>query len=296
MRPLLFLFLDGIGVSTTEQNNPISTLFHDLSGVTLLQENLPVLNSDLLLKSIDPILGVKGTPQSATGQTTLMTGINSQKEIGFHQTAFPGEGLMTILKQHNLLSELKEMGLKVTCANLYSREYFTRRRERRKNMFPVSALSVMYADLPFRFIEEYNNGKALFADITNNRVKRRGWDIEEIKAKDAAERMASICKENDFIFFEYFLTDSLGHKRDTKNLEFECNKLNSFIKELWREGGFDIIITSDHGNAEDCSIANHTLNPVPFLFLTRNLQLKKFYSDSVNNITHVKEVILHYFR
>lgn len=290
MNPLLFLFLDGVGVSKTSENNPLAPLFKSLTGVELLEKNLPIINDDLLIKSIDPILGVKGIPQSATGQTSIMTGKNSQKFIGYHQTAFPNKELMEILKEYGLLKELKEDGLKVTCINLYSREYFERRSKRRKNMFPVSALSVMYADLPFRFIENYNRGEAVFADITSRR-------FGEIKPEEAAERVINISKNYNFLFFEYFLTDTYGHKKNVSALEKECKKLNRFIETLWSSGrnNLDIVICSDHGNAECSHIANHTSNPVPFLFLTKNNPLKEYLLDNVEDITHIKNAINTYF-
>lgn len=290
MKPLLFLFLDGVGVSETSDNNPISDLFKGLTGVELLEKNLPILNDKLLLKSIDPILGVKGIPQSATGQTSIMTGLNSQKEIGYHLTAFPNRELMSLLEEYGLLKELKNKGLDVTCINLYSREYFIRRSERRKNMFPVSALSVMYADLPFRFIEDYNRGEAVVADITSRR-------IGEITPEVAAERVINMSRDYDFLFFEYFLTDSYGHKKDNTALEKECKKINRFIEALWNSGNnnLDIIICSDHGNAECVNIANHTSNPVPFLFLTENNPLKEHMLKSVDDICDIKNSVIDYF-
>lgn len=290
MRPLLFLFIDGVGISHTTDNNPMSTLFKGVTGVDLLMDNLPILNHDLLLKAIDPILGIKGVPQSATGQTSIMTGINSQKSLGYHLTAFPNKELMKLLKEYGLLKELKEMGLDVTCINLYSQEYFIKRKERRKNMFPVSALSVMYADLPFRFIEEYLKGEAIVADITSRR-------IGEITPEEAAQRVLNISKNHDLLFFEYFLTDTYGHKKDHTALKRECKKLNSFIENLWGSGhnNLDIVVCSDHGNAECSDIANHTSNPVPYLFLTKNISLKQNLLNSVNDITHIKNSIRDYF-
>lgn len=279
-----------MGVSKTSENNPLAPLFKGLTGAELLEKNLPIINEELLLKSIDPILGVKGIPQSATGQTSIMTGKNSQQVIGYHQTAFPNKELMEILKEYGLLKELKDRGLDVTCINLYSREYFERRSQRRKNMFPVSALSVMYADLPFRFIEDYNRGEAVVADITSRR-------IGEITPEEAAKRVINISKGYDFLFFEYFLTDTYGHKKATTVLEKECIKLNRFIETLWNRGehSLDIIVCSDHGNAECSDIANHTSNPVPFLFLTKNKPLKEYLLDNVDDITHIKNAINSYF-
>ncbi len=73
--------------------------------------------------------------------------------------------------------------------------------------------------------------------------------------------------------------------------------MNSFVKSLWNNGdnNLDIVITSDHGNCEDISTGNHTSNPVPFLFLSKNTKLKELYLKKINNITDFKPGILKYF-
>ncbi len=282
MRKLLYIFLDGVGVTTSTIENPVSTLFKNLTGVDFIKDNLPVLNKDLLLKYIDATLDVPGIPQSATGQTSLMTGVNAQQFLGYHLTAFPNQKLIELIETKNILLELKNRGLKVTCANIFSREYFIKRSARKKNMFPVSALSVMKSGIEFRFIEDHERGEAVFAHLTNNPV----------------ENMLNICNNHDFIFFEYFITDSYGHKKDYSKILKETEKINSFIEKLWNNGknNFDIILTSDHGNSEDNTTANHTLNPVPFLYLSQNMKLKEHFNSSVKSITDFKKAVIdHYF-
>ena len=81
-------------------------------------------------------MGVQGIPQSATGQTSIFTGVNAQAVLGHHLTAFPNETLVKIIQERSLLKTLTEKGISATSANLYTREFFEARSKRRKNMFP----------------------------------------------------------------------------------------------------------------------------------------------------------------
>lgn len=298
MRKLLFIFLDGVGLGTNSSYNPIKDLFKNMTDKDFIASSYPMLTDEFLIKPIDAILNVKGLPQSATGQTSIMTGINAQGLLGYHHTAFPNEPLIGIIRKHNILLTLKNSGLKVTCANMYSKEYFEKRSLRKKNMFPVSALSIKTSDLPFRFLDDYNRGEAVFADITNNVIKSRGYDIDIITPETAAINMLNICDQNDFTFFEYFITDTYGHKKEREKLITEVDKINRFVKELWNSGknSIDIIITSDHGNCEDIGTGNHTMNPVPFIYFSKNDELKQQFLNEVKDITLFKDSVLKHFR
>ncbi|MCK6584127.1 MAG: hypothetical protein L6Q49_13600, partial [Anaerolineales bacterium] len=87
---ILFLFLDGIGLGEDDPEiNPFARAdmpyLESLLGGKRLIESAAPFESDLLtLKAIDPNLGVKGLPQSATGQAVLLTGINIPAELGYH--------------------------------------------------------------------------------------------------------------------------------------------------------------------------------------------------------------------
>lgn len=297
MKKLLFIFVDGVGLGSDNGENRIKDLFKPFTNTPFILANTPLLTDDYLLKPIDAVLNVDGIPQSATGQTSIMTGINAQEVLGFHHTAFPNKPLIALIEKYNLLKYLKDQGIKTTCANMYSKEYFEKRSKRTKNMFPVSALSIKNAGIPFRFIDDYNRSEAVFADITNNVIKSRGYDIGIITPEQAAENMLNICNKNDFTFFEYFITDTYGHKKEGDKLQNEVIKLNKFITTLWNKGNnnLDIILTSDHGNCEDISTGNHTKNPVPFLYMSKNSQLKKVFMNQINSIQDFKNAVLLHF-
>lgn len=294
MKKLLFFFIDGLGLSESSDNNPVTEFLKPITGVDFLQKNSPLKGDNILLTSIDPILGIKGIPQSATGQTSIMTGVNSQEVLGHHLTAFPNEKLINLLKERNLLSDLKKRGVKTTCANMYSREFFERRSQRVKNMFPVSALSIKFSHIPFRFIDDYHRGEAVFADITNELIIKRGYKIDPITPEEAGVRVMNIFNEFDFIFFEYFISDSYGHKRLGDELKKEVEKLNRFISFLNCQPGIDIVITSDHGNCEDISTGNHTKNPVPLIYISEEPDSPEDFFR-VKDLTGIRDFILSLF-
>ena len=77
----ILLFLDGVGLGDPLDSNPLAhpdhaPFLHRLLGQSLTT-GLSVQQPTLLAKPIDAGLGVPGLPQSATGQTSLYTGINA---------------------------------------------------------------------------------------------------------------------------------------------------------------------------------------------------------------------------
>jgi hypothetical protein len=83
---------------------------------TLLQGQLPTLEERTLtsdqasLVPIDATLGVQGLPQSATGQTTLLTGINAAEVLGHHYGPYSNGPLRHILERESILKRLRQNG------------------------------------------------------------------------------------------------------------------------------------------------------------------------------------------
>ena len=72
--------------------------------------------------------------------------------------------------------------------------------------------------------------------------------------------------ENRQARYEYFITDKMGHAQDMNAARLVVLKLAAMIRSLLRKLDLDqttVILTSDHGNIEDLSTRNHTLNAVP---------------------------------
>lgn len=118
-------FLDGVGLSAPDHPaNPL--LAQPLPGFTRVLAGPPVHAAGLriadgaALAALDARLGVPGLPQSATGQTTLLTGVNAAQTLGRHLTAYPTPTLIRLLRQDNLLMRLAAQGRRVAYLNYFS--------------------------------------------------------------------------------------------------------------------------------------------------------------------------------
>ena len=85
---VLLIFIDGLGIGTRGDHNPLSEIDSDLFGI--FKDEQPRLPYDGRLSITDARLGVDGLPQSATGQTTILSGINAARLIGKHLHAAAG--------------------------------------------------------------------------------------------------------------------------------------------------------------------------------------------------------------
>lgn len=257
---ILFLFIDGFGIG---ENDPAKN--------PVYAANTPAFDklfSEGLVMSTDALLGVPGLPQSATGQTTIFTGINAPMAVGRHVNAQPTKELRDIIYQDNIFKMLIRDGFRVTNANAYRQEYLDVMNDPKQKRYKPSVTSVMTmsAGLPFRKAEEYKQGKALFHDITGKMAAENGFDSRIITPDEAAERYYSVALDHDFTLFEFFMTDIVGHKMDMQLAIDTIELLDSFLDALL--GLLDpkedlLFITSDHGNIEDISVKTHTKNLVP---------------------------------
>ncbi len=122
------------------------TLYQTFSALLLticfFQELRTVKFSRGIIVPVDAVQDVPGIPQSATGQTSLYTGINAQKILGHHLTAIPNKKLINIINERSLLKILKESEISVTSANMYSEEFFKKtvcNEKKTCSLFPHSA-------------------------------------------------------------------------------------------------------------------------------------------------------------
>jgi 2,3-bisphosphoglycerate-independent phosphoglycerate mutase len=296
MKKLFLFFIDGIGLC--QQESPLSNLFTKITGKNLIAGNQPDFFDSGVICSADATLNVPGRPQSATGQAAIFTGINASEYLGYHLTALPNEKLVELIEKQSLMKSLAENGISVTSANMYSKEFFQKRAARRRNAFPVSTLTIKASGVPFRYYADYDKGEAVFADITNRLIRERGYDIEEIFPEKAAGNLLNILEANQFVFFEYFMTDVYGHKRNKEKLEESVDILNRFTETVWsgiKENDTAMLIISDHGNAEDLTTGNHTTNNVPAILLTKNIIDTRKFAESIHSLVDIYPWVLEYF-
>ncbi len=129
---VLLFFIDGLGIGTRGPHNP----FDGLPGadpLAIFQDEEPRIPFGGVLAPTDACLGVEGRPQSASGQTTILTGINAPATVGYHKQGFPNQALLDIIREHSLFVQLKRAGVSpITFANTYTKRFFEGRRARRE--------------------------------------------------------------------------------------------------------------------------------------------------------------------
>lgn len=138
MKKLLLFFVDGIGLGEDDERiNPLRDLFCGLmDGHRFVRRNGSLYFRGGVLVPTDPVMGTPGIPQSATGQTSIFTGVNAQNRIGYHLMGYPNDELKIIIEERSLMKALVQRGVRVTAANLYSQEFFDKRRNSSRNLFP----------------------------------------------------------------------------------------------------------------------------------------------------------------
>jgi 2,3-bisphosphoglycerate-independent phosphoglycerate mutase len=264
MSRVLLFFIDGLGIGARGPSNPLDGL-EDAAPLAIFQDEEPEVVSDGVLVRTDASLGVEGRPQSASGQTTILTGVNAPAALGFHKQGFPNQALLEIIREHSVFLQLKRLGIKPnTFANAYTPRFF----ESRPRWVSATTAAVEAAGMRFRDLEDLRNGRAVYQDFTNAVLIERGLQIETRTPEQAAETLAALAAEHRFTLYEYFITDKIGHLQDMEGARAVLLNLARFLRatlarlDLRRT---TLILTSDHGNIEDLSSRNHTLNLVPTL-------------------------------
>ena len=259
---VLLFFIDGLGIGRHEALNP----FHELEGaepLAVFAGEAPRLPFDGLLAPTDARLGIEGRPQSASGQTTILTGVNAAAALGAHKQGFPNPPLLDIIREHSIFRQLKQLGIdRVTFANTYTKGFF----ERRPRWISATTAAVEAAGLRFNVVEDLKAGRAVFHDFTNAMLIERGETVSLRTPETAGEVLARVVKDHSFTLYEYFLTDRAGHQQDYPAARAIILSLSRMIRSLLEKLDLEtttVILTSDHGNIEDLSVRNHTLNQVP---------------------------------
>jgi len=269
-RVLLF-FIDGLGIGTRGPHNPFDGL-SDAAPLAVFQNEPAEVPFEGVVASTDACLGVEGRPQSASGQTTILTGVNAPKVIGAHKQGFPNQALLDIIREHSIFLQLKNKGVDSTIfANTYTERFFARR----PRWISATTAAVEAAGLRFNVVEDLAAGRALYHDFTNEMLIEHGEVVDARTPEEAGDVLANIVRLHRFTLYEYFITDKIGHAQDYEAARRVLPLLARFIRAVL--GNLDLanttmILTSDHGNIEDLSARNHTLNPAPTIVWGRNAE------------------------
>jgi len=282
-RVLLF-FIDGLGIGTRGLHNPFDGL-SDAAPLAIFQNEPAEIPFAGILAPTDACLGIEGRPQSASGQTTILTGVNAPKIIGAHKQGFPNRALLDIIREHSIFLQLKNKGIEsITFANTYTKRFF----ERRPRWISATTAAVEAAGLRFNVVEDLKAGRAVYHDFTNEMLIEYGEIVEVRTPELAGDVLAGIVRSHRFTLYEYFITDKIGHAQDYDAARRGLPMLARFIRAVLRNldlTNTTMILTSDHGNIEDLSARNHTLNPVPTITWGRNAEAIASRIETLADIT-----------
>ena len=267
---IILIFLDGFGIGKASRTNPFVSasmpFIRSLLGGPLTS-GLEIDSPALLFKGVDATLGVDGLPQSATGQTALLTGINAAALLGEHLPAFPDEQLIQVIQKHSILKQVVDAGLSATFANAYTKLYF-QQVSQRKLLHSVTTHCVLAAKIPFRTTEDLLSGNAVYWDIMRNHIVERGEpEVPQISPAEAGGHLAGLSHSHNLALYECFLPDLIGHD-DAWDAAVELlGMLDQFLEAVCnrRDSSTTIVLSSDHGNIEAMECPDHTTNPVPLL-------------------------------
>ena len=298
---ILFLFLDGIGLGDNEpEKNPFARanmpyLQSLLGGQTLIRETAPFEGERASLLAVDPNLGVKGLPQSATGQAVLLTGINIPAELNYHYGPKPNPEVAQYLDEKTIFAKTVKAGKKTALLNAYPSRYFEGI-DSGKRLYSAIPLALTNAGLSLFTQDDYFAGRALSADFTG-----KGWrefmslrDAPLFEPEEAGKKLAQLAKQYDFSFFEYWASDYAGHKQDMDSAVSQLETFDGVLKgllETWHNEDGLILLTSDHGNMEDLSTRKHTSAHVPLLLFGDKNDRREFQKD-IHDLTGIAPAVM----
>jgi hypothetical protein len=265
-RRVLLFFIDGIGVGPDDPDrNPLATGEFPTLRLTRSLRPEARIGPPRQTRGVDAALGVTGLPQSATGQTAILTGVNAPAAVGHHVSGFPGPTLRRILFERSLLKTVRERGRSATFLNAFRPEYFEMPHAQRR--LSATSLATLASGARFRSWEDLVEGRAVTHDLTHWKVRERGYDLPLRTPEEAGAIIAAEAMQNDFSLFEYFETDRAGHAQDRARAMRCLADLDRALETVLGRvdlATLTVIVVSDHGNLEDLTVGTHTMNPAIF--------------------------------
>ena len=282
---VFLFFIDGLGIGERGGHNPLSQI-EGVEPLAHFQNETSKVIFDGVMIPTDACLGIEGRPQSASGQTTILTGINAPKLLGHHKQGFPNQALRDVIAEHSIFLQLECLKITPnTFANAYTPQFFegTPRWKSATTCAVESSSTVR-----FRTLEDLKRNESVFMDFTNSVLRARDFDVELWSANKAGKVLADLSKKHRFTLYEYFITDKIGHDQDFNLAKKVLPELAEVVRTLLENVDLQnttVILTSDHGNIEYLSKRNHTLNQVPTIIWGKYRQIIAKQIDSLADIT-----------
>lgn len=262
----LLFFIDGLGVGEDDPAfNPLAT--GRFPTLTLTKSRTPTSDAGppAMAGGVDATLGIPGLPQSATGQTAILTGVNAPAVMGHHLSGFPGPTLRRVLMEHSVLKRIVAAGSTADFLNAFGPRFFQRPEAERR--MSATTLATLASGRPFRTWEELLEGRAVVHDLTHWRMREHGFDLPERTPEEAGRIVARESQATSFSLFEYFETDRAGHAQDRERALRCLEDLDRALRTVLTQVDLattTVAVVSDHGNVEDERVGTHTRNPAFF--------------------------------
>src|SRR5699024_1430212 len=216
--PVIFLFIDGVGLGDSKKANPFADdrlkgFAAMAGGQSFVKESDEINSANHLFKPVDATLGVKGLPQSGTGQATLFSGKNAAQEIGKHFGPYPHSGIKHLLRKPSLFQKAQQLQKSCNFINAYPDAFFEY--AQKKNRWTCTTLMTKNAGLSLNRVEDVKRGHAITAELTQQAWRKRlKIDIAEKTPVKAASVLIKQSINTYLILHEYYLTDKAGHSQE----------------------------------------------------------------------------------
>ncbi|HEX6693639.1 MAG TPA: alkaline phosphatase family protein [Longimicrobiales bacterium] len=285
---ILLVFLDGVGLGDDAAYNPFNAA--KLPAMRALLDDrvpmasaVPLASTRATLVGLDATLGVDGTPQSGTGQATLLTGRNAASLHGRHFGPWVPAAIRPLLRNDSVLARAVRAGKRAAFANAYPRELIelmkadaeaeqagTPRKRLPQFLRAGPPVAAAGAGLLTRDAADILGGNAVASEIVNDGWRERLGHLElpDITAREAGITLAAIAARHDLTLFAHYATDTVGHTQDLGQAVRALERVDEFLDGLTSAIPPEtaVIVASDHGNIEDTR-TDHTRNPAIGLFI-----------------------------
>lgn len=284
-RRFLLIFLDGVGIGADDPTvNPFARIQSSLFPRAMALGETADLAFGGRVKAVDACLGVAGVPQSATGQSTLYTGVNTPAMLGYHLYAFPNQPLRALLARQNLLKDAQAKGHSAAFLNCYPEvsELLSNPDKVRLNAdghihaegidighlrhFSVTTVMSLSTGNRFLGLEDLRGEKSVYQEYTNASLAGRGLSVPVWDEKKAGSVLAAASADYTVSTWEYFRTDMTGHEGNLDKASELATRVETLVRSLLEHidlSATTVVLSSDHGNLEDAAHKGHTANPVP---------------------------------
>jgi hypothetical protein len=276
--PTLIVFVDGVGLGPDDPaTNPfaaVATPTLDALAFGAWTEPRTRAVDGRAFATLDATFGADGLPQSATGQSALLTGRDAVAAMGRPYGPWPGPTLKRFLADGELFGwAIDRHGPDAAAwAGAYPPGFFDAL-ERGRLRLNALAHAAHVAGVVLPDLAAYRRGDAVAADLDGGHFATLGAEPPgghrpgPAGAERAGRRLADLASRRALPLLDVWLTDHVGHAARADDAARLIERLDAFLQGVLdaRPRDLDVLLVSDHGNLEDLSHGRHTRAPVPLV-------------------------------